>query len=88
MLAQFNSLLCRLVIPYDIKILNNFGLGKDLLSDGTKHLQEWVLICWCITYRKVANIRRTVVGNRIVDHSDVVGASPVSAAPTTSSFST
>ena len=37
---------------------------------------------------KVSNIRRTSVGNKIVDHSDVVGASPVGAAPTTSSFST
>ena len=27
-------------------------------------------------YRKVSNIRRTLVGNKIVDHSDVVGASP------------
>ena len=40
------------------------------------------------TYRKTSNIRRTLVGNKIVDHSDVVGASPVGAAPTTSSFST
>ena len=40
------------------------------------------------TYRQVSNIRRTLVGNNIVDHSDVVGASPVGAAPTTSSFST
>ena len=40
------------------------------------------------TYRQVPNIRRTFVGNKIVDHSDVVGASPVGAAPTTSSFST
>ena len=39
-------------------------------------------------YRQVSNIRRTIVGNKIVDHSDVVGASPVGAAPTTSSFST
>ena len=41
-----------------------------------------------LTYRQVSNIRRTLVGNGIVDHSDVVGASPVGAAPTTSSFST
>ena len=41
-----------------------------------------------IVYRKVSYIRRTLVGNKIVDHSDVVGASPVGAAPTTSSFST
>ena len=40
------------------------------------------------SYRKVSNIRRTLVGNKVVDHSDVVGASPVGAAPTTSSFST
>ena len=39
-------------------------------------------------YRKTSNIRRTLVGNKIVDHSDVVGASAVGAAPTTSSFST
>ena len=39
-------------------------------------------------YRKVSNIRRTLVGNKIVDHSDVVGASPVGAAPTTSLLST
>ena len=39
-------------------------------------------------YRKISTIRRTLIGNKIVDHSDVVGASPVGAAPTTSSFST
>ena len=39
-------------------------------------------------YRQVSNIRCTLVGNKIVDHSDVVGASPVAAAPTTSPFST
>ena len=41
-----------------------------------------------LDYRQVSNIRRTWVGNEIVDHSDVVGASPVGAAPTTSSFFT
>ena len=39
-------------------------------------------------YRKISNISRTLVGNKTVDHSDVVWASPVGAAPTTSSFST
>ena len=37
---------------------------------------------YCQTY----NIRHTLVGNKIVDISDVVGASPVDAAPTTYSF--
>ena len=40
------------------------------------------------TYCQISNISHSLVGNKIVDHSDVVGASPVGAAPTTSSFST
>ena len=39
-------------------------------------------------YHQVSDISRTLAGYKIVDHSDVVGASPVGAAPTTSSFST
>ena len=39
-------------------------------------------------YRKTSNISHTLAGNKIVDNWDVVGASPVGAAPTTSSFST
>ena len=38
--------------------------------------------------RQTSDISRTLVRNKIVDHSDVVGSSPVGAAPTTSSFST
>ena len=45
-------------------------------------------LSWKFDYRQVSNISRTLVGNKIVDHSDVVGASPVGAAPTTTSFST
>ena len=36
-------------------------------------------------YRQTSKIRCTLVGNKIVDHSDVVGSS---AAPTTSPFAT
>ena len=38
--------------------------------------------------RQTSNISRALVGDEIVDHLDVVGASPVGAAPTASSFST
>ena len=31
-------------------------------------------------YRKTSNISRTLSDNKIVDHSDVVGASPIGAA--------
>ena len=41
-----------------------------------------------LCYRKTSHISRTLVGNKIVDNSDVAGASPVGAAPITSSFST
>ena len=37
--------------------------------------------------RKTSNIRHTIVGNKIVYHSDAVGASPVGAALITSSIS-
>ena len=46
----------------------------------------WQFRCWN-HYRQTSNISHTL-GNKIVDHSDVVGASHVGAAPTTSSFST
>ena len=39
-------------------------------------------------YRRTSNISRTLVGHKIVDNSDVVGASPIVSASTTSSFST
>ena len=39
-------------------------------------------------YHQISNISRTLEGNTLGDNSDVVGASPVGAAPTTSSFST
>ena len=39
-------------------------------------------------YRHTSNISHTLVTNKIFDHSDVVRASPVGAASTTTSFST
>ena len=62
------------------------ALAMDILQFWTKpslysNLFQWV-------YHQISNIRRTLVGNIIVDHSDVVRALPVGTAPTTSSFST
>ena len=40
-------------------------------------------------YSQISNISpRTLTGNKIIDNSDLVGASPVGAVPTTPSFST
>ena len=63
------------------------GSGNGLVPSDTKPLPE-PLFAGEGNYRKTSNISRTLVGNKIVDNSDVVGASPVGAAPTTSSFST
>ena len=71
----------------------------QLLEDcDTAQPREHLSIWWCTwsrdpyneicTYRQILNMRHTLVGNEIVYHSDVVGASPVGAAPTTSSLST
>ena len=45
-----------------------------------------ILLCW--SFCQTSNISGTLVGNKIVDHSNVVGASPVCTASTTFSFST
>ena len=58
-------------------------LHQDIHYISIKDKFQWYKI-----YRKTSNISRTLVGNKTVDNSDVVGASPVGAAPTTSSFST
>ena len=55
------------------------------VASGTK--AESTGMCTC-RYRETCNISGTLVDNKIVDHWDVVGASPVSPVPTTSSFST
>ena len=43
---------------------------------------------WDTALADTSDISHTLVGNKIVDHSDVVGAPPDGAAPTTFSFST
>ena len=72
----------------------------DEIHGVTYHFRSyWTSVCDCefvrmnacmcvLNYRQVSNISRTLLVNKIVDYSDVVGASPVGAAPTTSSFST
>ena len=65
----------------------------DVIMKAVSMVEYWKLhkYTWCQfigAYRKTSNISRTLLGNKIVDNSDVVGASPVGAAPTTSSFST
>ena len=74
------------IIPNDI--LND--LSPLVLNGYTKWWKSWDSICSLflrMSYRKTSNISGILVGNKIVENSYVVGASPVGAAPTTSSFS-
>ena len=57
----------------------------QLLPCGVRDDHHYVI--QYLNYRQTSNTIRTIAGNTIVDHSDVVGASPVGAAPTTSLFS-
>ena len=66
-----------------------------LFADGAYHKKphcpthpQHFKVVYDFTYRQTCNINHTFVGNDIGDHSDVVGASPVGIAPSTSSFST
>ena len=69
-----------------------FVILVDVLHDDlhilVRRYTQWPKYSKHNIYHEVSNIRRTLVRNWIVDHSDIVGASPVGAAPTISSFST
>ena len=47
-----------------------------------------ILMIIMVIYNQTSNISHTLKGNKIDDHSDIVAASLVGAAPTTSSFLT
>ena len=67
------------------------GYAANLVVNGGNTVycvKNFISILEYVKYRQTSNIRCTFVGNIIVYHSDVVGATPVGAAPTTSSFST
>ena len=88
-LLTIHVLLCVVAVWY---LQINCTGDKEVINIAPKPVKLpwriWINEYQNIKYRKISNISRTLVGNKIVDHSDVVGASPVGAAPTTSSFST
>ena len=70
------------------QIQNEYGKSISQCFTTPEIIDCMVFACYGRTYRKTSNISRTLVVSKIVDNSDVVGAAPVGAAPTTSSFST
>ena len=87
-----------LTVPLDLYDLSISALQDilpvlELLNEGktqqiVNRRRNACYVLSSLVHRKTSNISRTLVGNKIADNSDVVGASPVGAAPTTSSFST
>ena len=61
---------------YVLKYAQNWWSSQKVLLKSIKNAFMLPLI-WSYEYRKTSNISRTLVGNKIVDNSDVVGASPV-----------
>ena len=68
-------------IMYDFICIHSIFLTQFIITEGNAHIYSPI-------YHQVSNTRRILERNWIVDCSDVAGASPVGAAPTTSSFST
>ena len=67
------------------QIKTHSGKRKSVMVKSHSQRYLWAsYICYCQT----SNISHTLVGNKIADHYDVVGAPPVSVTLTTSSFST
>ena len=100
-LYLFLTLFAAKVLPSASCKLTHFGNCCDKLSRTAHISREPIQDAWTYVnesfkmdgtngddYRKTSNLRRNLIGNKIVDHSDVVGASPDGAAPSTSSFST
>ena len=68
---------------HDVTIADD---GMTVLRNAYLFGAKWS-INYYYYYRQTSNVSRTLVGNKIVDHSDVVGALPVGAVPTTFQFS-
>ena len=83
-LQKRNTYTVRHHIWHNLYISSIFSIQTNL------RLKQWYCLAVQIydDYRQTSNISRTLIGDIIVDNSDVVGASPVGAAPTTSSIST
>ena len=60
--------------------------SRNKLHETGEYVEDIAAPLLQLNYRQTSNIRRTLVDNKLVDHSAVVGASPVGAVLTTSSF--
>ena len=78
-----SQLLCHEILS-PVTDATGFTLCVYKIDRGSVAFREYTT---CNEYHETSNIRRTLVGIKIVGHSDVLGASPAGA-PATSSFAT
>ena len=74
------------LFQYFVTSCRPFSMRSYHHDDTSNHHEPEELPADVYIYHQISDIRCTLAGYEIVDHTDVVGASPVSAAPTTSSF--
>ena len=80
---KYESLCWRVIMTLTVKpALQPLNSQPTRPTPPKKTNQKTISHAYC----QISNISGTLVGHKIVDHSDVVEASPVGAAPTTSSF--
>ena len=75
---------CRSFIPNKTTFTKSYSM--DFKDPGSLEI-HWVRQ-YLVNFTGLVDIVIATVYDKLVDHSDVVGASPVGAAPTTSSSST
>ena len=87
--TEYDLVCITCLISYDDMVVTQWISSQSWtvqrLERTTKHNSD-IMLDWI--YHQTSNMIRTLVGNKIVDRSDVVEASPVGAAPTTCSFTT
>ena len=69
-----------------LRYMTKYGIIRPYTVNTKLSDSIYNRVLW--NYYEISNIRGTLVGNNIFDHSVVVVASPVGTAPTTSLFST
>ena len=95
-IPQLSAQICLLIRPFVASLYltkwyytqTNWNIERRSNIISIKLYIQDIIECISKAYRKTSNISRTLERNKIVDNSDVVGASPVGAAPTTSSIFT
>ena len=82
---KMHTALLSSVMLYHQLVVDSYDTFVHMMQ--TCFIGTGAVVSWKYKYHQTSYTSRTLAGNNIVDPSDVVGASPVGADPSTSSFS-